>query len=132
MSDQSVNVLDLNQYRWQNRLLLVFAPAVTDPQLHKQSAWFTSQPLEFQDRDLLTFYLTEEAIGESENVRFSPEEVTRLQEQYSVQSGTFAVLLIGKDGGLKYRFDEPVTAEEIFARIDAMPMRVQEMRTSGQ
>ena len=41
---------------------------------------------------------------------------------------SFAVLLIGKDGGLKNQFDRPVTPEEIFSLIDVMPMRMQEMR----
>jgi hypothetical protein len=39
----------------------------------------------------------------------------------------FEVLLIGKDGGVKLRQQEPVGTDVLFAVIDAMPMRRQEM-----
>ncbi|MEM7620524.1 MAG: DUF4174 domain-containing protein [Pseudomonadota bacterium] len=37
-------------------------------------------------------------------------------------------MLLGKDGGEKLRKARRVTADELFALIDAMPMRQQEMR----
>ena len=40
----------------------------------------------------------------------------------------FAVVLVGKDGGVKKTWREPVGSEAIFAIIDAMPMRREEMR----
>ena len=40
----------------------------------------------------------------------------------------FAVVLVGKDGGVKSVWREPVEARRIFAAIDAMPMRREEMR----
>jgi hypothetical protein len=39
----------------------------------------------------------------------------------------FAVLLVGKDGGVKLRSSRPVSAEDLFALIDTMPMRRREM-----
>ncbi len=39
----------------------------------------------------------------------------------------FAVVLIGKDGGVKSVWRQPVGAARIFTVIDAMPMRRQEM-----
>ncbi len=60
------------------------------------------------------------------------EAAQSLRERYSVEPGAFAVLLIGKDGGPKNRFDEPVTASEVFGLIDAMPMRIREMREDGE
>jgi len=43
------------------------------------------------------------------------------------EEGEFAVILIGRDGGEKARWTEPVAATEIWERIDAMPMRRAEM-----
>ncbi len=40
----------------------------------------------------------------------------------------FEAVLIGKDGGVKQRWPQPVSVEELFAIIDAMPMRANEMR----
>ncbi|MBC8152444.1 MAG: DUF4174 domain-containing protein [Bacteroidetes bacterium] len=36
--------------------------------------------------------------------------------------------LIGKDGGIKDRFDKPVSPQALFKQIDGMPMRRQEMK----
>lgn len=42
----------------------------------------------------------------------------------------FSVVLIGKDGGEKLRRTTPLPPEELFAVVDAMPMRRAEMRSS--
>lgn len=39
----------------------------------------------------------------------------------------FSVVLIGKDGGEKHRQDSLLTARDLFAMVDAMPMRRAEM-----
>ena len=41
------------------------------------------------------------------------------------------VALIGKDGGVKLRDEAMVSNEDLFALIDSMPMRRQEMREQG-
>jgi hypothetical protein len=41
----------------------------------------------------------------------------------------FSVVLIGKDGGEKLRRRTPLAPEELFAIVDAMPMRQAEVRT---
>ncbi|SNR60484.1 DUF4174 domain-containing protein [Paracoccus sediminis] len=43
----------------------------------------------------------------------------------------FAILLIGKDGGIKRVWTEPVAAQEIFDLIDTMPMRRREAAQDG-
>ena len=40
----------------------------------------------------------------------------------------FIVVLTGKDGGEKYRSDQPVSLQKLYALIDAMPMRKEEMK----
>lgn len=40
----------------------------------------------------------------------------------------FSVILIGKDGGEKLRRPTPLSPEELFAIVEAMPMRRAEMR----
>ena len=44
--------------------------------------------------------------------------------------GVTELVLIGKDGGLKQRWKTAPTDETIYNLIDAMPMRMQEMRRS--
>ncbi|MBE36310.1 MAG: hypothetical protein CMI16_12280 [Opitutaceae bacterium] len=41
----------------------------------------------------------------------------------------FSITLIGKGGGVKLKRDEVLSTAELFAVIDAMPMRRPEMRS---
>jgi hypothetical protein len=50
--------------------------------------------------------------------------------QYQIFSPEFNILLIGKDGLVKLRSKEVLPASRIFAIIDAMPMRKDEIRRS--
>ena len=59
----------------------------------------------------------------------TPDAARRERPELGVsEHATFEVLLVGKDGGVKLRRDEPVTVFEISTLIDTMPMRQKEMR----
>ena len=40
----------------------------------------------------------------------------------------FTLILVGRDGGEKFRSYKPVSAAAIFKIVDVMPMRIQEMK----
>lgn len=40
----------------------------------------------------------------------------------------FRIILFGKDGGIKYQSDTPISPKVLFDIIDRMPMRQQEMK----
>jgi hypothetical protein len=42
--------------------------------------------------------------------------------------GNFAIILTGKDGGDKFRSTKSVTLQKLYSIIDAMPMRIEEMK----
>jgi len=58
----------------------------------------------------------------------SIEKWRGLRDTFHVDARRFTVILVGKDGGEKFRSNSPVTIEKLDALIDAMPMRQQEMR----
>ncbi|WP_229374474.1 DUF4174 domain-containing protein [Fibrella rubiginis] len=45
-----------------------------------------------------------------------------------VPSDDFAGYLIGKDGTMKHKFTKPISTNELFALVDAMPMRKAEKK----
>ena len=45
-----------------------------------------------------------------------------------VPHADYMAWLIGKDGGIKQTYNKPASVKEIFALIDGMPMRKQEMK----
>ena len=119
--------IDFSNYQWQNRLLLVFAPSPEHEEVEAQQQLLEGQEAELRDRDLLIAYLFQEE-GRIEDKTLSAEDVTTLRERYGVGEGDFIVLLIGKDGTAKERLEEPTQPADLFATIDAMPMRQREMR----
>jgi hypothetical protein len=50
-----------------------------------------------------------------------------LRGEFKVPVGDFAFILIGKDGTVKLRSNQTVLSGDLFALIDSMPMRREEM-----
>ncbi|MET0427359.1 MAG: DUF4174 domain-containing protein [Microvirga sp.] len=105
----------LEHYRWQKRVLLVFAPDAADPRLAEQRRIVATAKSEAEDRDLVVI----EAAGED------PARDAALRRRFGIDSG-FRVVLLGKDGGAKLSVAEPLAAARWIETIDAMPMRRQE------
>ncbi len=124
--------MDLSTYKWRNRLLLIFASSASDED-HSQIRLLEGSEAGFEDRALLLANIFESEAGELEDGAASTEEASGLRETFGIPEGQFAVILVGKDGGEKYRSSAPVSLRDIFDRIDAMPMRRREMdnRTSA-
>lgn len=55
-------------------------------------------------------------------------EAPDARRRYGVAADGFEALLVGRDGGVKLRYPEPIGPDELFGRIDEMPMRRREMR----
>jgi hypothetical protein len=55
-----------------------------------------------------------------------------LYTKYKLDKLQFAVILIGKDGYEKFRSNKPVSVEQLFSIIDAMPMRRSEMNKRNE
>ena len=109
--------IDLSHYKWNNRVIVMFAPTADDANAVQQRASLNADQQALADRDLVLI----EVIG-------NQPDTAALRQQYDVSVEQFAVLLIGKDGGEKRRDLQPVEPSEIFRLIDSMPMRQREMR----
>jgi len=121
---------DIEQYQWENRLLLVFAPSDQDAAYQNLKARLQASTRELLDRDLLVFHLFAQGQGWVEETLVSEDSVRSLYQEYDIRVGTLTVVLIGKDGGEKMRQTHGFDLQSIFDRIDAMPMRQREMRQS--
>lgn len=111
------------------RVLLVFSQA-EDPALSKQVALLDATPAgAFEERDLVVLFVPPE--GSTRVLRGDTTKAlaaAALRRDRDVSTGTgFTALLIGKDGGTKWRESRPARPDEIFALIDSMPMRAREM-----
>ncbi len=108
-----IDVVDLKEYRWTHRPVLIFAASETEPAYVEQRAALGAAVDGLIERDIVVLTETE------------PADTGPIRRLFDVEG--FEVLLIGKDRGLKLRQPEPVDTDALFAVIDAMPMRRQEM-----
>lgn len=115
------NIPDLDTLRWHNRVLLLFAPDENDHPLKQQIAIVKSYIKGFEERDLRVFSI----VGETAAAR-------SLREKVDAAGHSFIVVLIGKDGGVKLRRTEPISAQDLFDIIDTMPMRRNEIHPTGR
>ena len=123
---QGGNPMDLNVYRWKNRLLMVFSSSPDDSNYRSLIKEMQDQRNGLRDRDLLVFEIFEKGPSRLDNSPLQKDSVDFLREKFSAGQGSFLVILIGKDGEEKRRWESMVGFGVIFSVIDAMPMRQRE------
>jgi len=125
----SVADLDLDSLRWMNRVLVLFSLSESDASFQLQKQGLASSAGEVLDRDLMILEIVQQGQSRAGNQLLSERSVQGIRERLGVGTGSFQVLLIGKDGGVKLRSSEPVSMKDLFGLIDSMPMRRQEMES---
>ena len=105
----------LTPYLWTYRVVLALASSRSDPNLAAQRRIFEAIRAGARERDLVLLEATDDT-----------PEGTVLRHRFGGGTG-FLSVLIGKDGGAKASSEWPMRAGDLFATIDAMPMRRTEM-----
>jgi hypothetical protein len=131
-SGKDQDQVDLSSYQGKNRLLMLFAPSEDAPMYQSFKKQLQRRAQEMRDRDLVTFHLFESGEGRLDDRSLHKEQVLPLRKLFSITRGECTVILIGKDGDVKFREQLPVDLSEIFAIIDAMPMRQREIRERSE
>lgn len=128
LSMASAFAQDLKEYQWKNRLLIVVASDAALPLFRQQLAVLQADAQGLSERKLLIFQVLPTAyrIGLDHNTKWNAGE--NLYERFARTGSPFTVLLIGLDGGVKVWQTDLMPLEELFGRIDAMPMRKAELR----
>jgi hypothetical protein len=119
---------DLSVFKWKNRLLFLFAPNRNHPLFDALHKSLVARQSEAAERDLVIFEIFELAASSMNGEAIDSETARLLREKFDVLPDEFTVILIGKDGGIKLDRKEHTKLDDIFALIDAMPMRQEEMR----
>ena len=113
MIPKELQGIELSRYLWKNRIILTFADDQDHPDLIRLKAEMKENECEILNRDLLYFHLSND--GKTGN---------HITTNYQ----SFRILLIGKDGGIKYESNQYVSLIQLFELIDSMPMRQDEMQ----
>ncbi len=121
----------MDDYVWEKRPLILFAPDETHAIRAAQSSALENQSDALRERDMVFI----EVIGQTTHIdgHAAPElHADTLRRRYGVAAGDAVALLVGKDGGVKLRQTRAIEASTLFETIDAMPMRRHEIRTRAE
>jgi hypothetical protein len=110
----------LRASQWQKRVLLVGAPTAGQADFQQQKKLFAAAAAQLQERDLLVLELPYDQLSAADRQYWTRELKQSLTQ--------FAVVLIGKDGGVKRTETQPLAPADLFGTVDKMPMRRQEAR----
>lgn len=123
---------NLSEHTWENRLVLVLADSETNTTYQAQLEELKSLPAAMTERKLLVYQITPKVYqkGVESTEKWTMGDL--LYKTYKATNSDFEIILIGLDGSIKLRETELVSTEKLFALIDSMPMRSNELRRQGQ
>ena len=120
------------------RPLLVFAPSLDNPQLKAQFSQLQGHTPDLKSREILYVPIVPEGHNQPipashiPTARLSEDELAAAHQHFQVENGSFLVVLLGKDGGIKLKSRTPVSVDQLKRLIDSMPMRQGEMKQQGE
>ena len=124
---QQAGLTTLAAQKNQTRPLLIFAPKPDDPQMGIQLRSLNLHAAAVQERQIAVIALPYGSPSPSP-LQLSDSDAEAARRRFQVAPTDFAVILIGKDGGVKLRSSRPLSIEKLNETIDAMPMRKDEMQ----
>jgi hypothetical protein len=86
---------------------------------------FALSQYRWQHRELVT--LLDNGVSTAGRHELAKADVASAREALRIRPGSFALRLVGKDGGVKLSRDTATPVQEIYALIDTMPMRRREL-----
>ncbi|MEC8321287.1 MAG: DUF4174 domain-containing protein [Planctomycetota bacterium] len=126
-------------WRWNRRVVLALGP---ERDLSRQATLVGDDWAGWLDRDLELVLLTRDGglvverfvDGGPVGAAFDAGVETALEERFGLEpvADRFQAVLVGKDGGVKHRWSAVVEPAGVFDLIDAMPMRIREMREDDE
>ena len=125
VEDPSIEIIDVlleesrtmkvDQFKWLNRLLIVFSDSPNDPRFGEQMQNLQQSQHQLIERDLLVLVDTNPVINSTLRKKYRPRG--------------FVILLISKDGVVVLRKPVAWDVRELSNAIDKLPIRQQEMHT---
>lgn len=110
----SADTVNLSDFLWLKRPLVIFADTPADPRYVEQMGYITSRLEALTALDVVVITDTDPAARSALRQKLRPRG--------------FGLVLIGKDGVIYLRKPAPWQVREIIRTIDKLPMRQQELR----
>ncbi|UWQ38545.1 DUF4174 domain-containing protein [Leisingera aquaemixtae] len=105
--------VELEEFQWTHRPVVVFADSPEDPRYHEQIERLMQGAEALRKRDVVVLTDTDPAAKSALRKKLRPRG--------------FMLVLVGKDGGVKLRKPHPWTVRELSRTIDKFPDRLREV-----
>ncbi len=123
---------NISDHRWKNRVLIVHANSDSAVKLTRQLQEFEGADRELKERKLVLYSINDDQLSFTNyldrTLNYAEEVPEDFLGDYRNPDMDFEVILIGLDGGIKLRQKDILPLEKLFAIIDAMPMRRNEIK----
>lgn len=100
--------------KWKNRIILIEADRLSNPELKKQVALLEKHRTKWGDYQLIIIEQT------NDEIRENISKITSRDKKQFYKG--FKVYLVGLDGGVKFQSEEAQDAQVFFDLISAMPL----------
>lgn len=126
-----MNSQDLKTHQWNDRIILVFSNDGESVLFKQQIDLLKDASKGCADRKLVMYQVTRSEVhvnyfNGTESRKWNT--TTDLYKDFMKPNDSFKVILIGLDGTIKEKRQQPFTSKELFEIIDGMSMRQREMR----
>ncbi|MDE3743878.1 DUF4174 domain-containing protein [Maribacter polysaccharolyticus] len=126
------NGQDLNAHKWKNRILIVKTLNSDSEKFYEQLNEFKNSNNGLKERKIVLYKVIQDefsSINFTNNGSVHSGKVSEITPQNILDKNEdFEVILIGLDGGIKFKQNEVLLKEKLFRIIDSMPMRKSEIR----
>ncbi|MFC6857816.1 DUF4174 domain-containing protein [Zunongwangia atlantica] len=126
----NIDAQEKEAHQWENRLVLLLTNSIDNSDFKQQLGEFRNQEKDLEDRKIVVYQVTPKkyATGTSDKPDWNKGD--NFYEKFKSSNSGFELILIGLDGGTKLRKIKYTPANEIFEKIDSMPMRQAELDKS--
>jgi hypothetical protein len=123
---------DLSSHQWEDRLVFILTDDTGSTIYQEQIEELYSDQNGLKDRKLVIYTVLPNQFKRDDPEKDGWIQSGDLYSEYKKSDESFEILLIGLDGGVKLRQSEFLSNEDLFGRIDRMPMRRNELRNRGE
>jgi len=123
---------NLSSHQWEHRLILILTDDTSSTVYQNQIEELYSDKKGLNDRKLVIYTVLPKKFKRDNRENQGWIQSTELYAEYKQSDKPFEILVIGLDGGVKLRQSKFLSNEDLFGRIDQMPMRRDELEKSGE
>ncbi|MDF4223479.1 DUF4174 domain-containing protein [Maribacter sp. M208] len=116
---------NISDFKWKNRIIVLYEHENNTAKVKNALQQINNSTNKLTERDLVVFIYKNGLLYTKEN------KETTIQNNNIVPYSYDGYMLIGKDGGIKFKSHYPFDIKQVFDLIDSMPMRRSEMKSKN-